>query len=213
MRFARLIFFLFCLARGTGRDVIVSRDGGCGCARCTIYVFKSLAMRPEYFLSHPRRRARGCRARVPSRAPRSRPARAEKIQGTRAKLSNRLFIVFTHAPPRARTRIRPYPRGCSPRTRGSSSQRSFSPSFASWKQLTGRGTVSEKDDEFSLELTRFLTSALRHPFGGQSVAAFFSLDANDIRLAAESFGRRFRDCVLEQYNDFESEIQEMRSLN
>ena len=72
---------------------------------------------------------RGCRARVPSRAPRSRPARAEKIQGTRAKLSNRLFIVFTHAPPRARTRIRPYPRGCSPRTRGSSSQRSFSPSL------------------------------------------------------------------------------------
>ena len=129
MRFARLIFFLFCLARGTGRDVIVSRDGGCGCARCTIYVFKSLAMRLEYFLSHSRRRARGCRARVPSRAPRSRPARAEKIQGTRAKLSNRLFIVFTHAPPRARTRIRPYPRGCSPRTRGSSSQRSFSPSL------------------------------------------------------------------------------------
>ena len=92
-------------------------------------------------------------------------------------------------------------------------ERSFSPSFASWKQLTGRGTVSEKDDEFSLELTRFLTSALRHPFGGQSVAAFFSLDPNDIRLTAESFGRRFRDCVLEQYNDFESEIQEMRSLN
>ena len=79
--------------------------------------------------------------------------------------------------------------------------------------MTGRGTVCEKDDEFSLELTRFLTSALRHPFGGQSVAAFFSLDPNDIRLAAESFGRRFRDCVLEQYNDFESEIQEMRSLN
>ena len=93
------------------------------------------------------------------------------------------------------------------------SERSFSPSFASWKQLTGRGTVSVRDDLFSLEVTRFVNSTHRHPFRGQSVAAFFSLDANDIYLATKAFGRHFRDCVLEQYNDFESEIQEMRSLN
>ena len=92
-------------------------------------------------------------------------------------------------------------------------QRSFSPSYASWRQLTGRGTVSVKDDEFSLELTRFVNSTHRHPFGGQSVAAFFSLDANDIYLATKSFGRRFRDCVLEQYDFFESETQDIQSFN
>jgi len=89
------------------------------------------------------------------------------------------------------------------------SERSFSPSFAAWKQLTGCGAVSVKDDLFSLELTRFVTFARRHPFEGQSVAEFFSLGADYIYSATSVFSRPFRDRVLEEYEEFLSETEEL----
>ena len=85
-----------------------------------------------FFVVFAAERARSSRAKEHAHAPARARVAPEKIQGTRAKLSNRLFIVFTRAPPWTRVRMGRYASGCSPRTRGSFWMRSSSPSLRRW---------------------------------------------------------------------------------
>ena len=78
--------------------------------------------------------------------------------------------------------------------------RSFTPSFAAWGQVVGRGRVSVSDDLFSLALTDFVRSYRRHPFDGRSILEFFSLGADRISNIVSAFGEDLMEQVYQQYD-------------
>lgn len=78
--------------------------------------------------------------------------------------------------------------------------RSFTPSFAAWRQVAGRGKVSVSDDLFSLALTGFVRSHRRHPFDGCSIFEFFSLGADRLSNIVSAFGEDLMERVYQQYD-------------
>tara|TARA_B100000686_G_C16598445_1_gene867353 strand:+ start:231 stop:938 length:708 start_codon:yes stop_codon:yes gene_type:complete len=77
--------------------------------------------------------------------------------------------------------------------------RSFTPSFAAWRQVAGRGEVSVSDDLFSLALTDFVGSYRRHPFNGHSIFEFFLLGADRLSNMVSKFGKDLMERVCQQY--------------
>ena len=77
--------------------------------------------------------------------------------------------------------------------------RSFTPSFAAWRQVAGKGAVSPSDDLFSLALTDFVRSYRRHPFDGRSILESFLLGADRLSKILSGVGEDLMERVYQQY--------------
>lgn len=77
--------------------------------------------------------------------------------------------------------------------------RSFTPSFAAWGQVAGKGKVSPSDDLFSFALTDFVETYRRHPFDGRSVLEMFLLGADRLTKNLRGVGEDLAERINQQY--------------
>ncbi len=77
--------------------------------------------------------------------------------------------------------------------------RCFSPSYAAWGQVTGRGAVSVEDDLYSLACTDFVATYRRHPFEMQSIAGYFTRGVSTPVDLTSRFGERLARRILQQW--------------
>ena len=77
--------------------------------------------------------------------------------------------------------------------------RCFSPPYAAWGQVTGRGAVSVEDDLYSLACTHFVATHRRHPFEMESIAGYFSRGVPTPVNLTSRFGERLARRILQQW--------------
>lgn len=77
--------------------------------------------------------------------------------------------------------------------------RCFSPPYAAWGQVTGRGAVSAEDDLYSLACTHFVATHRRHPFEMKSIAEYFSRGVPTPVNLTSHFGEILARRILQQW--------------